>query len=84
MPAPSKLLWRCRRGMREMDILCSRFVESVYDQLSEHERGVLERLLECPDQDILGWLTSSNNPEDGDLAAMVRRMRAISGGTPGA
>ena len=61
--------------MREMDILCTRFVESVYDQLSEHERGVLERLLQCPDQDILGWLTHGTDPDDQELAAMVARMR---------
>lgn len=82
VPVPSKLLWRCRRGMREMDILCTRFVESVYDELSDHERQVLERFLECPDQDILGWLTGAPGPEDRELAAMVDRMRALANGTP--
>jgi antitoxin CptB len=61
--------------MREMDILCTRFVESIYDQLPEDERDALERLLECPDQDILAWLTSGEDPEDPGLAVMMRRMR---------
>ena len=60
-----------------MDILCTRFVQAVYGELSEQERVVLERLLECPDQDILEWITHGSDPEDAELAAMVQRMRSM-------
>jgi antitoxin CptB len=79
VPVPARIMWRCRRGMREMDILCTRFVEGVYGELTELERGALERLLECPDQDILGWLTGGTDPEDRELAALMLRMRAMTG-----
>ncbi len=64
--------------MREMDILCTRFVEQNYDDLSPREREHLERLLDCADQDILAWLTSDAQPADEDLSALVRRMRELS------
>jgi folate-binding protein YgfZ len=65
--------------MREMDILCTRFVESQYDALDAQQRVDLDRLLECPDQDILGWFTSGTDPEDPALAALMQRMRASAG-----
>ena len=63
--------------MREMDILCTRFVEQVYDQLDATGRSDLERLLECADQDILAWLTSNGAPDDPALADLVLRMRDV-------
>lgn len=82
MPVPGRLVWRCRRGMREMDILCTRFVEAVYDDLSEPEHAVLERLLDCPDQDILAWFHAGDGPDDPELAEMMHRMRELAGKPP--
>ena len=63
--------------MREMDILCTRFVEQVYGQLDETGRRDLERLLECADQDILAWLTGNGAPSDPALADLVLQMRDV-------
>ena len=63
--------------MREMDILLGRFLERGYDTLDDAERAVFERLLDQPDQDILGWLCGASDPADADFASLVSRMRTV-------
>ena len=78
MPAPSRVVWKCRRGMREMDILLQRFLERGYDAMDDAERRAFERLLDLPDQDILAWLCDEQDPAnlaDETLAAVVARIR---------
>ncbi len=77
MPAPSRLRWKCRRGMREMDILMGRFLDRGYDGLDEAGRAAFERLLDLPDQDILQWLWSGDDPADPQLADLMRQMRRV-------
>ena len=62
-----------------MDILLGRFLEHGYDEMGEAERQAFERLLDLPDQDILGWLWGDDTalPEDPTLAAVVRRIRRV-------
>lgn len=52
----ARLKWRCRRGMKELDLLLLPFVESGYHTLSEHEVAILEIMLEEPDPDLYSWL----------------------------
>ena len=34
----SEVIWKCRKGIREVDILLSRYTEEVYPMLSETEQ----------------------------------------------
>jgi antitoxin CptB len=77
MHVPPRLVWKCRRGMREMDILLERFVERGYEQLDVGGRDAFERLLDLPDQDILGWLWGTETPADPALAALIDHMRSV-------
>ncbi len=44
-----RILWRCRRGMKELDLLLERFAREHYDRAPEWRRRAFERLLELPD-----------------------------------
>jgi len=68
----SKLLWRCRRGTRELDELLRGFLDSRWDTLDAGERVAFERLLEAPDPDLRDWLTGRADPPDAALAGLVR------------
>ena len=37
-PPKSKLYWRCRRGMKELDIVMLRYLDHHYDAAPEAER----------------------------------------------
>ncbi len=52
----SQLRWRCRRGMRELDMLLLAYVEQVYPGAPEDERAAFRRLLTTPDPEILAGI----------------------------
>jgi antitoxin CptB len=72
----ARIAWRCRRGMRELDLLLQRFLASGLESMDDDELGRLEILLAEPDQDILAWLTASAEPEDSDFRDIVKVMRS--------
>jgi antitoxin CptB len=74
MSEKSKLLWRCRRGVKELDVLFTRFVESSYDGLSEREKEAFNKLLEIEDPDILGFMLYNITPDDPDVANIVEKI----------
>jgi antitoxin CptB len=80
MIPPARVLWKCRRGMREMDILLARFLERGYDTLDAEGRADFDRLLELSDQDLLLWLSGAGLPDEAALAQLVQRMRRVVAG----
>ena len=68
--------WRCRRGMKELDVLLERFAGRALDRLDDAELDALERLLGEPDQDVHAWLVSEPGsqapPEMEGIVALVR------------
>ncbi|WP_296264847.1 succinate dehydrogenase assembly factor 2 [Pseudomonas sp. UBA6562] len=68
----NRLLWHSRRGMLELDVLLVPFSQEVYATLSEHDRALYTRLLECEDQDMFGWFMERCESEDPELQRMVR------------
>jgi len=67
--------WRCRRGMKELDVLLERFVRRALDRLDAEEIEALERLLDQPDQDILEWITSPEAVPPTGLGGIVVMIR---------
>lgn len=72
-----RLRWRCRRGMRELDQLFGRYLDRVWRQASDHERGVFLRLLEIEDDKLWHWLMGNDTPSDAELAQLVDRIRSL-------
>ena len=70
----SRLIWRCRRGIREMDILLLGYLESHYDNASADQQKIFEELLEETDLDILSWITQKTSPDEKyiDLLSFIR------------
>ena len=59
-----KLRWRCRRGMRELDQLFTRYLDHQYPSASAAERDAFARLLELPDPDLFGYLVGRATPAE--------------------
>jgi len=72
-PQLRRLLWRCRRGMKELDVLFERFVRAT--PLTGEERWLLEVLLERPDPLLAAYLLGGEAPEDPRLERLVTRIR---------
>jgi antitoxin CptB len=67
------LLWHCRRGTKELDVLLERFVQLHYVSASADERRAFERLISLPDPDLADYLFGYAPPAAGleDIVARV-------------
>ncbi len=72
-----RLLWRCRRGTKELDVLLERFAQRVLRQPCAAEWQALDQLLELPDPLLAGYLLGDETPAEPHLAQAVRTMRAL-------
>ncbi|TKB46185.1 succinate dehydrogenase assembly factor 2 [Thalassotalea mangrovi] len=68
----ARLKWACRRGMLELDVLFMPFVDEAWDQLSDQQKQVFERLLECDDPELFAWFMGHEECKDEQLNAMVQ------------
>ena len=69
--------WRCRRGMKELDVLLERFAQQVLPQATQAECRVFAELLALPDPLLAGYLLGGEPPAEPHLAQAVRRIRRI-------
>ena len=57
-----KLRWRCRRGMKELDLLLTRYVEERFCSASNLERAAFRELLETQDPVLYGYCLGKVQP----------------------
>lgn len=71
----ARLIWRSRRGMLELDILLSRFIEKAFGSLTEEQCEAYEHLLTHTDPDLFNWLMGYEIPEEKECQAIVAFIR---------
>lgn len=71
-----RIQWRCRRGIRELDLVFARFLERGIDALPPAERETFERLLDESDLDIYDWVTGRVEAPNEDYRRLVARLAA--------
>ena len=67
----SRLLWRCRRGARELDTLLVPYGAARIRELDQNELANLSMLLEQSDPDLLRWFLGRSKPDEPKVAAAV-------------
>jgi antitoxin CptB len=72
--APGQLVWRCRRGVKELDLILGHWLDQRYAQASADERALFARFLELPDPELAGYLLSHAKPADPEFAALVAQL----------
>lgn len=68
------LRWRCRRGMKELDMLLTRYLERDYYTSSPEQRQAFEALLEKSDPEILDYILGKSVPETPEIDYVVARL----------
>jgi antitoxin CptB len=74
-PDLGQLRWRCRRGMKELDILLSRYVDQRFGAAPPEEQDAFRGLLEVQDPLIYDYCLGSLEPPH-HLAALIQRITA--------
>src|SRR5579863_5868446 len=75
-----KLRWRCRRGMRELDVLLARYLDEHFRSASAAEREAFRHLLETHDTVLYGYCLGSL-PPPARFAALIDRITAAAPGS---
>ena len=57
----SQVKWKCRKGLRELDILLSRYFEEKYSNLTDKEKLVFLEFIELDTYEILDMLTNKSS-----------------------
>lgn len=73
----SRIRWRSRRGMMELDLLLRRYLDQRWAQADDAERATYARLLDCEDTRLWPWLLGRERPEDPEFDALIQKMRAL-------
>ena len=71
MGEKERVRWRCRRGMLELDLILSRYLEARFDAMTEVQREAFQSLLEYPDNDIWDWFNARTQCNDPEVEPMV-------------
>ncbi|WP_420844635.1 succinate dehydrogenase assembly factor 2 [Legionella cardiaca] len=67
----AKLIWHCRRGMLELDLILNRFANNHLDNITEEQIEQFDKLLTCIDPELYSWLMGYEQPTDKDLVEIV-------------
>ena len=76
----SRLLWRRRRGIKEMDIILQDFIHESYDKLDNKNKNAFSKLLDEQDLDILNWIIGKDDPINDqltDIINIIKKSRRI-------
>ena len=74
----SRLRWLCRRGMKELDVVLSGYLEQNYATASPEDQALFRRLLEMPDPDLYGMLLGRGTIDDPGLEQLIEFLRGMS------
>jgi antitoxin CptB len=71
------LRWRCRRGMKELEVLLERFAQQLLPQATATECLEFAELLALPDPVLAAYLLGGAVPVEPHLAQASARIRAL-------
>jgi len=72
-----RLLWSCRRGMLELDLLLKDFIYKGYEELQQRDQKAFSALLDYPDAVLFDLLMGKSITADQDIASVVKKIRTI-------
>ncbi len=70
-----RLRWRCRRGLLELDIIFTRFLDQYEGALTAQDVAALDSLLNYPDNELWQMITSNWCGNDEHINRTMDRLR---------
>jgi antitoxin CptB len=72
LPEQGRMLWRCRRGMKELDVLLERYIRLHLPSATIEQQRAFARLLELPDPLLAEYLFGHSRPPEPELAGLTQ------------
>ena len=70
-PELNRLRWRCRRGMRELDVLLERYLAKHWPTAPAGRRAAFRALLELPDPELEALCLARSVTPVAELAELI-------------
>ncbi len=71
----SRLRWRSRRGMKELDIALQGYLDKYYEQAEAAEQETFRSLLEMQDRELFELIIGHTKAEDESVAVVITKIR---------
>ena len=71
----SRLRWLCRRGMKELDLVLTSYLEQHYPTAGELEQAGFRKLLGLQDPELYKLILGKDSTEDNEIAAVLPFIR---------
>jgi antitoxin CptB len=72
MSEADRIRWQCRRGLLELDLVLTKFLDRHLENLSADRLAAFKRLLDYPDNDLWDLITGITAPPDAETASIIK------------
>lgn len=76
MSEMSYLKWRCRRGVKELDVILTRYLEQEFERAEDTEQAVFKNLLDLEDPILFGMLIGSEPVTNPEFVPLLDKLRS--------
>ena len=70
-----KVIYRARRGLKEIDVYFDPYVKTYYLQADAHEKALFAELVEQEDPDLLDWFMEVTEPPREELKVFIQKLK---------
>jgi len=71
----ARLRWKCRRGMKELDLLLTGYLDGHYATADAAEQGAFQALLDMQDPELFDYVTGRERPATEEQRRVVDALR---------
>ncbi|WP_296282969.1 succinate dehydrogenase assembly factor 2 [uncultured Acinetobacter sp.] len=70
-----KVIYRARRGLKEIDVYFDPYVKQYYLQADPSERALFKELVDQEDPDLLDWFMEVSEPPRSELRDLITKLK---------
>lgn len=70
-----KVIYRARRGLKEIDVYFDPYVKQYYLQADAAEKALFAELVEQEDPDLLDWFMEVSEPPRPELRSLIQKLK---------
>lgn len=72
-----RLRWLCRRGMKELDVVMTGYLDNYYSDACSTDQQSFKSLLDMPDPDLFALLVGRDSSSDDNIARLLKTLRNL-------
>jgi len=75
-PEFARIIWNCRRGMKELEVVLIPFARHCYDSLDAQQQLTFNQLLGFDDASLYCWFMGYERSDSVEIDALIQRIQA--------